>query len=138
MSDEQPPPKPSYAAQIWGFTLGLLIFGGFGYAMFFAGAGAAVSPIFMALMAVTIALLTAGSAIWAMLLRKIALGSGLLVGYAIAAVASGGECTFLNTSANYGFLSGAVIYLYGFVLAIIIGMIASIISAVMNRRRGPQ
>jgi hypothetical protein len=40
-----------------------------------------------------------------MLLRRIALSSGLLVGYAIIAVASGGQCTFLAPGANYGWLS---------------------------------
>jgi hypothetical protein len=106
--------------------------------MFFAGAAATTSLVGTISLAAVMILLTGGAAIWAMRGKKIALGSGLLVGYAIAAVASNGQCTFLNTSANYGFLSGAVLYLYGFVLAIIVGMIASIISAVTNRRKGPE
>jgi hypothetical protein len=63
-----------------------------------------------------------------MLLRRIALSSGLLVGYAIIAVASGGQCTFLAPGANYGFLGGGFIYLIGLVLAVFIGVIDWLLS----------
>jgi hypothetical protein len=92
-----------------------------------------VSLIAVALMMIIV---TGGAAIWAMRHRKIALGSGLLVGYAIVAVASEGQCTFFAPGANYGFLGGGVIYILGLVLAIIltliIGWVASIINADMR------
>ncbi len=125
-----------YAAQIWWFILGLLIFGAFGLAMFVLGSSLATSPFGIVGVAVVMALLTGGPAIWAMRRGKIALGSGLLVGYAIAAVASGGQCTFLAASNNYGFMGGFIIYVYGVGLAFVVGVVASIISAIAGWRRG--
>ncbi len=81
------------------------------------------------------ALLTGGAAIWIMRRGKIALGSGLLVGYAIAAVASGGQCTFLTASSGYyGFLSGVSIYVCALGLSIAVGVIVSIIGAIAVAR----
>lgn len=124
-----------YAAQIWWFILGLLIFGAFGLAMFVLGSSLATSPFGIVGVAVVMALLTGGPAIWAMRRGKIALGSGLLVGYAVAAIASGGQCTFLAASSGYGFLGGLIIYVYGLGLALVVGVIASIISAIAGWRR---
>jgi hypothetical protein len=138
MSDSQPRPRPGYAAQIWQFILGLLLFGILGPAMLFAGSAAAVSSAGTVALATFTILITGGAAFWAMRTGRIALGSGLLVGYAVAAVASGGQCTFLGQSANYGAYAGAAIYVYGFMLALVIGTIASIVTAVAGGRRGPQ
>jgi hypothetical protein len=138
MTNDQPAPKPRFAAQIWWFILGLFLFGVLGFAAVFAGDATINNSALMVGLAVAMVLLTGGAAFWAMRSKKIALGSGLLVGYAIAAVASGGQCTYLAQSVDYGAISGALIYLYGFVLAIIVGMIASIISAFMSWRRGAQ
>jgi hypothetical protein len=135
MTDEQPRPKPGYAAQIWWFTLGLLIFGVIGYAAMGAyaamvagayGAAANEGTVGIITLAIIMILLTGGAAICAMLLRKIALGSGLLVGYAVATVGSGGQCTYLAAPANYGFLGGGFIYLISLVLAVFVGVIALI------------
>ena len=120
---------PSYAAQIWQFILGYLIFGIFSYAVFMPGSSAAVTgSVSLIAMALMMMIVTGGTAIGAMLLRRIALGSGLLVGYAIVAVASGGQCTFLAPGANYGFLGGGFIYLIGLVLAVFVGVIAWLLS----------
>ncbi|MEI7645067.1 MAG: hypothetical protein WCJ55_12395 [Chloroflexales bacterium] len=124
-----------YAAQIWWFILGLLIFGAFGLAMFVLGSSLATSPFGIVGVAVVMALLTGGPAIWAMRRGKIALGSGLLVGYAIAAVASGGQCTFLAALSGYDSLSGLMTYVYTIGLALVVGVIAAIISAIAGWRK---
>jgi hypothetical protein len=124
MTDDPREPRPGYAAQIWQFILGYLIFGIFSYAVFMPGSAAAVTgSVSMIAMALMMIIVTGGAAIGAMLLRKIAFGSGLLVGYAIVAVASGGQCTFLAPGANYGFLGGGFIYLIGLGLAVFVGVI---------------
>ena len=139
MSNEQSPPQPiSYAAQISSFILGLLIFGVFGLVMFFVGANGAANPSSIVGLAVVMAVLTVGPAIWAMRSGKIALGSGILVGYTIAAVASGGQCTYLSMSSDYGFLSGAMIYVMSVGIALVVGGIVAIISAIMGWRRRSQ
>lgn len=139
MSNEQPPPRPiSYAAQISSFILGLLIFGTFGLVMFFVGANGAANPSRIVGLAVVMALLTVGPAIWAMRSGKIALGSGLLVGYAIASVASGGQCTYLSMSSDYGFMNGVMIYIISVGIAFVVGGIVSIISVLASWRRRSQ
>jgi hypothetical protein len=134
MTDDQRDPTPGYTTQIWQFILGYLIFGIFSGTVFMPGSVAAVtSSVGMIAMALTMIIVTGGAAIWAMRHRKIALGSGLLVGYAIVAVGSGGQCTFFAPGANYGFFGGAAIYIVGFVIAILIGWIASIYRAIRSR-----
>ena len=144
MSNEQPPPRPiSDPAQFESFILGLLIFGVFGMIMFFVPAmffvGPNGDPFGIVGLAVVMVLLTGGFAIWAMRSGKIALGSGFLVGYAIAAVASGGQCTFLSMPSDYGPM-GVMILLAGVVgIAFVIGGIAAILSKVIaNWRRRSQ
>ena len=133
-NDESVPTSLFYAMQIWQFILGLLIFGIFGFVMFFLGSSLATSTFGIVIFAIVMAVITGGAAIWAMRHGKIALGSGLLVGYAIAAVASGGQCTFLAHASDYGFLGGLGIYVYALGLAIAVGVIVSIIGAIAVAR----
>ena len=133
-NDESVPTSLFYAMQIWQFILGLLIFGIFGFVMFFLGPSLAFITFGIVGFAIVMALVTGGAAIWIMRRGKIALGSGLLVGYAIAAVASGGQCTFLTPVKGYSPLSGLEIYVYALGLAIAVGVIVSIIGAIAVAR----
>lgn len=132
------PQRPTLAAMLWGFTLGMVAFGILGLLMFFTGAAmiAAPSVSWTIAQALFMVLLTGGAALWAIRARRIGLGSGLLIGYALAAVASGGQCTFLTTAQDYGFLSGAVFYIFGLGLALAIAVVVGIISAISRARGG--
>ena len=136
MDNDKPASTPFfYAMQVWRFILGLLIFGIFGFVMLVLGSNLATSTFGIVIFAIVMALITGGGAMWAMRHGKISLGSGLLVGYAIAAVASGGQCTFLTAASGYyGFLIGVSMYVCAIGLAIAVGVIVSIIGAIAVAR----
>jgi hypothetical protein len=136
-------PKPRaalsrFSANTWWFLLGLALFGAFGFAMFFAGAAVAGVAGTIGVAALMTAV-TGGAAVWAIRSNKIALGSGLLIGYAVAAVASGGQCVFMMTgSNNYGFLNGAAIYVYGTALMLAVAVVTSLLSLIAQGRGSGQ
>lgn len=136
MTNPQPTALSRFNANIWWFLLGLVLFGIFGFAMFFAGAAAANGFVGTATLAALMIAVTGGAAFWAIRNKRIALGSGLLIGYAVAAVASGGQCTYLVGTSDYGFLGGALIYVYGTALIFVVSLGALIVSAVVGGLRG--
>jgi hypothetical protein len=137
MSDPQPAPAARFNTNAWWFLLGLVIFGVFGFVMFFVGT-AAINMVGNFALALLMILATGGAAFWAIRAGRVALGSGLLIGYAVAAVASGGQCTYLVGTSDYGFLGGALIYLYGTALLFVVAIGALIVSLVTRGMRGGQ
>lgn len=111
---------------IW-FWAGIVAFGVIGFAGFFLGSSLTGSAMWLATAAM--AAVTAGLAVWAIRAGNLALGSGMLAGYAVATAFSAGQCTFWSASADYGFLGGALAYLFTAAAALVAAVIAAVVEA---------
>lgn len=110
---------------LW-FWLGLLSFAALGFGAFWVSGGTTIYPT---VLLVGLIVLTLVAALLAFALSNIPLGSGLLVGYALATVFSSGQCTFWSTAANYGFLAGAIYYIFALVGVLVLLAIVAVIEA---------
>ena len=111
---EPPPDSPaprhrSIACQILWFWLGLAIFAVIGVVGFFmTGLGGSTSTGLLA--AFIILAVTAAPAVWALRVGRVALGSGIMGGYALATAFSTGQCTLWSAGANYAWATGFNFY----------------------------
>lgn len=135
MSEAQRAPKTRFDTHVWWFLFGLTVFGIFGFALFFAGSSA-MAAISIVAIAVLMAGITLGAALWAFRRHRIDFGSGLLAGYAVAAVASEGQCTFLAPARDYAFIGGFFVYLITISGVFLIAVIATTVSLILDQRRG--
>lgn len=126
-------PPRSYVSQVLWFWIGLLIFAVIGFAAFFlSDIVSRGGPVHIAVAGLVI-VVTAVPALLAMGRGRVALGSGLLAGYALATVASAGQCTLLAPPDNYGFLSGALIYLFALALVIVGAVVVAVVESIRRR-----
>lgn len=130
-------PQRSWAPLVLWFWVGLVAFGFIGFIGFFAGAALAEGggPA-QAAAAVALALATLVPAVALIRRGRTLVGSGLLVGYALVAVASGGQCTFWSQSADYGFLAGAFVYVIALGVVLVAAVVAAVIDAFRSTRHG--
>lgn len=130
MSAPQPgAPAPTfrgYAAPVFWFLAGLVLF-----AIAAVGALFAVStippntPRWVSIMLALVFLgLTAVAAIFALRRGRVALGSGLLLGYAVATAFSSGQCTFWSTNAGYEIITAFFVYLLAMFGVLVSGLVA--------------
>jgi hypothetical protein len=110
--------------RFFAFLGGLLIFAVIGVAGFFLGSMGARGPAGL-LAAFAMLAITAALAVWALRSGRIVLGSGILVGYALATVLSTGECTLWTQSANYGFLAGFAYYIIVLATVLVVSLVVA-------------
>jgi pantothenate kinase len=118
---------------LW-FWVGLLGFAVIGFAALFGGAAAAsaAGPAQIAVAALII-LISAIPAVIFIRRGRVALGSGLLAGYVLATVASGGQCTYLTGSQDYDALGGAIIYILTLGGVLVLATVIMIVEAIRRR-----
>lgn len=131
------PPRRTYTQNVLWFWLGLLAFAAIGVAGYFAGAAVGGGNPWLIAGAVVMLALNAGLGVYAIRRGNIPLGSGMFVGYALATVMSGGECTlWQGSSGSYGFLGGFISYLIVLGGGIIVMLVVAIGEAIYRSRRG--
>lgn len=89
----------------------------------------------------TLILLVAGLAWWAYQRGKREQAMGMLAGYAVLSLISGGQCTLLTSSdtlEGFGALAGFVIYPALLVLALLVGGIVTAITRARRRKEDRQ
>jgi hypothetical protein len=134
------PPRNSAAAPAVGwFALGMALFGAVVVAGFFAVGSLPIQgqgpPIQIA--GAILLLATAAGALFAMRRRRVALGSGLLTGYALATAFSAGQCTLWSANPGYEMITGFFVYVLALGLAGVLFVIVLVAEAIMRARRPP-
>lgn len=134
------PPRRSNAQNVLWFWVGLVCFAAIGVIGYFSGAslglGLTSRSQWLIVGAIAMLAVTAGLGIFAIRRRNIPLGSGLLVGYALATVFSAGECTFWQgSSGGYGFLAGFIYYAMALAVGLVVLLVAFGVEAFASRRQ---
>ena len=131
------PPFRSYSVPVLWFLAGLAIFGAVSVgALLLVSSLPVGGPAWLLVVAAIVLLaVTAGAAIFAMRRGKVPLGSGLLVGYAVATAFSSGQCTLWSANPDYAMLTGFFVYLMGLGAVFIVAVVAVVVDAVRRNRR---
>lgn len=136
----RPPAPKGYAAPVAWFMAGLIAFGIVVVATFFLIGSlplqSAGPPIQIA--GLLLLLATAAPAIYALRRGKIALGSGVLVGYALATVFSSGQCTLWVANPGYEMIMAFFVYIFALGGACVLFIGALVADAIRQRRSGPR
>jgi hypothetical protein len=129
-NSEAPPPRSSslltIVVQLW---LGLLAYGGLNLLALIAASSVNIDP------ATAIIVVGSVAAIAAALLGRLMFAAGLLVGYAVLTIASGGACTGWNMNgpdALGQMITGLILY----VLALILYAVGMAVLSIVQSRRG--
>ncbi|MFV9506080.1 MAG: hypothetical protein AB4911_16120 [Oscillochloridaceae bacterium umkhey_bin13] len=64
--------------------------------------------------------------------QRIPLASGILLGYAVATLTSGGQCTFWVSTNDYGFAEGFIFYLLALAVVFVVLIAAMIADAIRS------
>jgi hypothetical protein len=126
-----PPDRLNAAvAQSWRFLLGMVLFSGLGFAGYFLAAALLQTSVQPWVIGVPLLAIAAGIGLYALTHNSVSFGSGILVGYALAAIASGGECTLFVSDFDYGMLSGALVYAFALIAVFVLAGLLSLVSLI--------
>ncbi len=126
--------KPFRWINLW---LGALVAGILGFAVFVAGSFLPLGPGFpVVILGIVFALAVVGLGYWLHRGANTELALGLVGGYAVLSLISGGECTMFVTgqSGEVGVLAGFFLYPLGLALALIVGAIVYAVTRIVASR----
>jgi hypothetical protein len=126
MKTSSPPTLSSW----WLLWLGFLAYGGLNTGFLF---GLSNAGLYNLVGAAIIVVLTAGLAALCWRLGAAMLGYGLIVGYVLMTIGSGGSCTLLRNQGSYEVLNGIAVFVIAAIAGIVILLVASLIQVLRKR-----
>jgi hypothetical protein len=130
MTTSSPDRLNAAVAQSWRFLLGMVLFSGLGFGSYFLAAALWQTPVPQWVIGILLLAIAAGIGLYALTHNSVSFGSGVLVGYALAAIASGGQCTLFVADVDYGALSGALVYAFALIAVFVLAGLLSLVNLI--------